>query len=405
MKILIAVDKYYPAVNGVITSVMTLRKALLQKGHEVKVLTLSESRHSYEEKDITYIGSFDISRIYPEARLSHPTSRKYITHLIDWHPDIVHTNTEFSSFHLAKEIARSVGCPLVHTYHTDYEDYTHYIYLRKKFGARIVKRYISYVASTSDAMIAPTPKTEATLRKYGIKLHIQVIPTGLDLDKYKVEVTEAELEALRAKYHIKAGVPTMLFVGRLGKEKNISEIIQLLAEHKNIDFQFVLVGDGPDRNELVKQVEKAGLSERTVFTGMVSQEDIQKYYRLGDLFLSASQSETQGLTYIEALCAGIPLLCRKDPCLEGVVVDGYNGWCFENAEEFNKYLADYLGNVKLQQSMKQNAQKYAYEHFGSEVFADNVLDLYQNTMADYKPHHLNFFQRLYYRSIEKLPLV
>ncbi len=405
MKILLAVDKYYPAVNGVITSVMTLRKALLQKGHEVKVLTLSESRHSYEEKGVTYIGSFDISKIYPDARLSHPTNRKYINNLIKWKPDIVHTNTEFSSFHLAKEVARSVGSPMVHTYHTDYEDYTHYIYLKKKFGSHVVKRYIRYIASSTDAMIAPTPKTEAILRKYGIKLHIQVIPTGLDLEKYKLDVNSSELDRIKAKHGIKSGIVTMLFVGRLGKEKNISEVIQRLSEHKDMDFQFVLVGDGPDRGELVKQVEKSGLAGRTIFTGMVNQSDIQKYYRLGDLFISASQSETQGLTYIEALCAGVPLLCRKDPCLEDVVVDGYNGWCFENAEEFSTHLLDYMNNEKLQSIMKQNAKEYAHSHFGSEAFADKVLELYQDAMTVYKPHNLNFFQKLYYRSIAKLPLV
>lgn len=405
MKILLAVDKYYPAVNGVVTSVMTLRKALQAKGHDVRVLTLSEDTTTREEDGITYIGSLDVGKIYPDARLRHPTHRAHIDKLVDWNPDIIHTNTEFSSFNLAKDIARITNTPMVHTYHTDYEDYVHYIYLSKKVGKRVVKAYIRYVASYMEAFIAPTFKTAKQLEGYGIHKLITVIPTGLDLDKYNQEITEDELDEIRKKHGIKKDLPSLIYIGRLGKEKNISEVIDYLSANKDKKFQFIIVGDGPAREDLEKQVEEKGIKDRTVFTGMVDQKDVQKYYHLGNLFISASQSETQGLTYIEALCACVPLLCRKDPCLNGVVVQGKNGWCFTNQEEFTKYLTEFLSDEENLKKMSEAARKHAFKHFGSDIFATNVLKLYACAIETHKPRKIGLIKSLWHCFMDRLAIV
>lgn len=405
MKILLAVDKYYPTVNGVVTSVMTLRKALQAKGHDVKVLTLSEDTQTREEDGVTYIGSFNVGKIYPDARLRHPTSRIHIDKLIDWNPDIIHTNTEFSSFQLAKDIARITNTAMVHTYHTDYEDYVHYIYLSKKIGKRLVKAYVRYVASYMEAMIAPTFKTAKQLEGYGIHKLITVIPTGLDLDKYNQEITEDELAAIRKKHNIDPDKPVLLFIGRLGKEKNISQVIDYLSQNKDKTFQFVIVGDGPAREELEKQVEEKGIQDRTIFAGMVDQQDIQKYYRLGSLFISASQSETQGLTYIEAMTAGVPLLCRDDPCLNGVVVQGRNGWTFTTQEDFNTHLSDFLKDKEKQKKMAESAKKHATRHFSSDMFASHVLKLYACAIENHKPRRVGMVKGIWHAIMDRVWIV
>ena len=405
MKILLAVDKYSPAVNGVITSVVTLKKALELQGHEVKVLTLSESASTWEEDNVTYIGSFDVGKIYPDARLRHPTLRRYIQSLANWRPGIIHTNTEFSTFHLAREIARLAMVPMVHTYHTDYEDYVHYVYLSKRIGKHFVKWYIRYVTSCMVALIAPTEKTKKQLISYGIKKLIKVIPTGLDLDKYNQVISEEELDNIRTKYGIKKDIPSLIFVGRLGKEKNIPQVIDYLAKNKDIPFQFIITGDGPAKDELVKIVKDKGLEERTIFTGMVPQSDIQKYYRLASLFISASQSETQGLTYIEALCAAVPILCRKDPCLNGVVEEGVNGWCFEDEEQFSTHLRSFLASASIRDKMSKDAKELAFKHFGSATFASSVLELYDYAIKNYVPRKDGLLKALYLRILSRMPLI
>ena len=134
MKILLCTDRYYPAISGVVTSVMTLRKYLEAAGHETRILTLSDTVSSHVCNDIVYIGSFDAEKIYPDVRIKHPVNKANLDSLIKWHPDIIHCHTEFSTFFLAKHIYRACRCPMVLTYHTDYEDYVHYVALSRKFG-------------------------------------------------------------------------------------------------------------------------------------------------------------------------------------------------------------------------------------------------------------------------------
>ena len=126
MKVLITTDWYKPVINGVVTSATNLEEGLRKAGHDVRILTLSSNLHSYREGNVIYIGSVGVGMIYPNARLRARLNDPLVQELIDWRPDIVHSQCEFSTFSFAKRIARESGCPLVHTYHTVYEDFTHY---------------------------------------------------------------------------------------------------------------------------------------------------------------------------------------------------------------------------------------------------------------------------------------
>ena len=405
MRVLLAVDKYYPAINGVITSVKNLKEALERKGHEVKVLTLSESVSTHIKDNVIYIGSVSVDRIYPDIRIKHPVMRKNIQELIEWRPDVIHTNTEFSTYKLAKDISRKTGAPMVHTYHTDYEDYVHYLALSKKVGKPIVKRYIKHVTSYMQEIIAPTEKTKQQLLGYGINTKITVVPTGLDLTKYNAQYTEEDINKLRLRHNLKCNIPTLIFVGRLGKENNPLEIINYLSDYREKEFQFLIVGDGPDRKTIEFQIATTGLSSKTIFTGMVSQDDIALYYRLGSLFVSASQSETQGLTYIEALSSGLPLLCKKDDCLDNVLIEGKTGWSFNNEKEFKEHLTYFLSNPEEARNMSRNAKEFAILSFSSDSFADNVLKIYENAIKINKPKKRGIINYIYHAFFDSLPLV
>ena len=405
MRVLLAVDKYYPAINGVITSVKNLKEALERKGHEVKVLTLSESVSTHIKDNVIYIGSVSVDRIYPDIRIKHPVMRKNIQELIEWRPDVIHTNTEFSTYKLSKDISIKTGAPMVHTYHTDYEDYVHYLALSKKVGKPIVKRYIKHVTSYMQEIIAPTEKTKQQLLGYGINTKITVVPTGLDLTKYNAQYTEEDINKLRLRHNLKCNIPTLIFVGRLGKEKNLLEIINYLSDYREKEFQFLIVGDGPDRKTIEFQIATTGLSSKTIFTGMVSQDDIALYYRLGSLFVSASQSETQGLTYIEALSSGLPLLCKKDDCLDNVLIEGKTGWSFNNEKEFKEHLTYFLSNPEEARNMSRNAKEFAILSFSSDSFADNVLKIYENAIKINKPKKRGIINYIYHAFFDSLPLV
>lgn len=168
MKILITTDWYEPVINGVVTSVVNLSNELKKRGHEVKILTLSRNHHTYIVGDVIYAASVGAGKIYPEARLKMPVIKAVIDKLIEWKPDVIHSQCEFSTFFMAKKIADETNAPIVHTYHTIYEDYTHYFSPNAAWGRKVVQKLTRMLSSRVDAMIAPSRKIEDVLEKYDV---------------------------------------------------------------------------------------------------------------------------------------------------------------------------------------------------------------------------------------------
>lgn len=337
MKILITTDVYTPTVNGVVTSIINLKKELTLRGHEVRVLTLSNREESYRKDDAYYIRSLDMGRVYPGARAAVFPDHAYIRELTEWKPDIVHSQSEFTSYYYARRIAKKAKAPLIHTYHTIYADYTHYFSPNKAIGQRAAAFLTRKLLKTADAVIAPTEKVEALLREYGVKKEIFVLPTGIDLQPFQEAAEEKAAFGQRI-----TDKPVLITVGRVAREKGLEEILELLSTRRGKRYHWLVVGDGPDRPHLEEKVKSLGMTGRVTFTGMIPLKEVANYYQLGDVFVSASKSETQGLTYVEALASGLPVVARKDACLKSVVLDGYNGWQYENAEEFFHALEELL---------------------------------------------------------------
>ena len=174
-------------INGVVTSVLNLTEQLESRGHEVKVLTLSRSCHSYKEGNVIYAGSVGMGKIYPQARVKIPVvAKEYMEELMEWHPDLIHSQCEFSTFFMAKKIAEECKTLWCIPYHTVYEDYTHYFPLQE-MGRNMVQFLTRQISEKVDSMIAPSTKIETLLKDYGIHCPVSVIPSGIDLSKYDAQ--------------------------------------------------------------------------------------------------------------------------------------------------------------------------------------------------------------------------
>ena len=385
MKILITTDWYTPAVNGVVTSVKNLQRELERRGHEVRILTLSQSLHSWSRDGVTAIGSVNAGRIYPGARLRTAMAGRWVRELMDWRPDVIHSQCEFSTFFLARRIAEELDVPLVHTYHTVYEDYTHYFSPSVRWGRCAVAAFSRWVAAQVDGMIAPTGKVRGLLQGYGVRCPVFVVPTGIDLRRFQQEGDPMRRAVLRASLGIPAENTVLVCVGRLAEEKNIQELLKLRASLGSRPVTLLLVGDGPDRPRLEQVAHDLRLeAPAVIFAGMVPPEEVPEWYRLGDLFVSASSSETQGLTYIEALAAGVPALCRADLCLEGVILEGENGWQYHSTAEFRQRLEEFLASPETHEALKRRAAESA-EQFSAQRFAQRVERIYQMQLARRMP--------------------
>ncbi len=378
MKILITTDLYTTTTNGVVTSVRNLYEELKEKGHDVRILTLSEGHESYKVDHVYYIKSASIGFVYPDVRMPLSYRSGLIQELIDWKPDVVHSQCEFFSFQFAQRIAKITGAPIVHTYHTLYEQYVNYVLPGKYLGKQVVRKLSKYRLKNVAKVIAPTGKVEDALREYGVTAEIEVVPSGISLEQHQYRLNEEERMAKRRELGIPAEHKVLLNLGRLGTEKNLSELLFFFAETLQLDknLTFLIVGDGPEKEHLEHQARVLGISNNVIFTGMVAPDEVQKYYQLADVFVNASTSETQGLTYIEAAANGLPLLCRKDPCLDAVIKEGINGYEYTSLEEFEEYLNDILMNEEWRKAASEQSEKIA-EAFGKEHFVESVETIYE----------------------------
>ena len=382
MKILITTDLYTTATNGVVTSVNNLMDELEKKGHEVRVLTVSERLRSHKDGNIYFIKSVPLDVVYPDVRMPVSYRHRYLRELVEWHPDVIHSQCEYFSYQFAKYISRKTHAPIVHTYHTLYEQYVTYIFPSQRIGAFFVGKLSKLRLRNAEAIVAPTHKVEDVLKNYGIHNPIYVVPSGIALEQHKERITDEERTARRRELGIPDDCTVLLNLGRLGTEKNLPELVELfhMALSHNRKIMLMFVGDGPARKDLEELTERLEIREHVIFTGMVDPTEVHKYYQLGDVFVSASTSETQGLTYVEAAANGLPLLCRQDPCLDGVLVPGSNGFAYEAEEEFCEIIDTILQNPDWCHTAGLKSEKIAAT-FDKSHFAEKIEDVYEAVVS------------------------
>lgn len=391
MRIGLFTDSYPPFINGVSTSVEMLKKALEQKGHTVYVVTVGQNalHYEYDEKEHVLkipgmpIGIYDyrISRIYP---------LKVINQMKSWNLDIIHSHTEFGIGIFARLFAKQESIPLVHTYHTMYEDYTHYI--TKGYFDKSSKKIVEYLTmfycdKTARELIVPTEKTYRLFKeKYHYDKPINVIPTGMDLEKFHQENLDLKkLTAIRKQLKIKATDFIILFVGRIAEEKNIPFLIRVMKNlgKKAQNAKLYVVGDGPDKEKYETLVQEENLTDKVFFVGKIPFNEMAYYYNIADLFVTASTTETQGLTVIEAMASSVPVLAIDDEAFRMVVVDDLNGKLFKNEKELEQDIIEFYKDRKKLETMGIQARNQA-EHYSLAHFAESALEVYQRTIKEYK---------------------
>lgn len=373
-------DTYYPEANGVATSVFQLKKELERRGHTVYIFTVSNPRMKEKEENVYRIKSIPFV-LLKDRRVGCPLVRMWVRRIRKLELDVIHTQTEFIIGHIGRKAAKECQIPLLHTYHTIYEDYTHYLKVPGNSNLKCVARIMSrYICEKANEVIVPTEKVRNLLEQYGVRKPICVQPTGIDLSKFDTYEPD-KVRQLKEQYGLERASCILFSVGRLAKEKNPIEILRYLTPvlAKDSGVKFLFVGDGPERKELENYVKEKNLTEQVRFTGEVSWKEIQNYYALGDVFVSASTSETQGLTYIEALAAGKPLLVRQDQCLADILEDGVNGYAFHDERSFLEGLQKLKSKGRFLK-MKEDA-KESVKHISSHAFGERLESVYESMLA------------------------
>lgn len=392
MRIGLFSDTYTPEINGVVSSIVTLQRGLEAAGHDVFIVTTHPSLLSMSyDHHVLRLPGIELKKMYGYV-LSSPIHIKAYQEIKEMKLDLIHAHTEFGIGIFARIVSRLLSLPLVITYHTTYEDYTHYVNVFnskafEKLARKTVSKLSQIYIDTSDAIISPSTKTQRMLMSYGVKKDIDVIPTGLDLSRFDPQRSSPhQIAQLKNSLHIPLNEPIILYVGRIAKEKSIDLVIEGFSQldFKSLSAHLVIVGGGPELESLQRLAQSKACHSRIHFTGKKNAEDVPLFYHSADLFVSASLTETQGMTFVEAFASHTPVLARHDDVLNDLIIEGHTGYFFANPVEFTDKIKQYL----ILSSEKQEAMKQAaYEHslpYNRATFIEKVMAVYQRAFEDVK---------------------
>jgi len=389
MRIGMFIDTYEPQINGVVTSTKLLKERLEAAGHTVKIITVTQPDYKQDDPGIIRLPSIPFPPL-PEHRMGTPYSGRAMEKIEQMELDLIHTQTEFSTGIFGRIAAYRLDLPVVHTYHTMHEDYVHYILpdsletTVKPPARKLARKLSKFYCQGCARVIAPTEKAKDALQSYGVTTPIKVIPTGIKLSPFRKEnYTREELQELRAELDLKAEEPVVLYVGRLAQEKSLEVAIKQFAQlvEKIPTAKFLIVGGGPEKERLEQLGVNLNISSSLIFAGEQPWEEIGKFYQLGDVFVSASTTETQGLTFVEAMAAKVPVVAKYDDNLEDLLTEGETGRVFYDNEELPTILYDLLTDEQQREKLAEQAYGTAQE-MSAETFGNKVEQLYLEIMAE-----------------------
>lgn len=387
MKIGIFTDAYEPHISGVTTSIKMLKTALEKMHHEVYIVTanLDNNKFIYDKKNkIIYLPGIKTG-IY-ETKLTGIYSKKAMKIIKEWNLDVIHSQTEFGVGYFSRIVAKKLNLPIVHTYHTLYEDYVHYVThghfdnFAKKLAVKITKYYCE---KRCDELIVPTDKIkDLFINKYNIIKQVNVIPTGIDIDKFKITPSmKKNIQTIKNKYKIKDTDFIIGSVGRIAPEKSFDKLLYNIKDmiKVNTNIKVLLVGGGPDLDNLKELTKKLKLENYVIFTDKIDYDLVPTYFNIFNVVVSFSKTETQGLTIIEGLAASKPTLCIEDDSFKAMIEPNYNGFLFKDNTEFKDYIFKLMNDQKLYKDMSTNARNSTYK-YSKEVFASDILKVYHKAI-------------------------
>lgn len=404
MRVGIFTESYPPLVNGVSTSILMLEHALTKLGHEVFIITVSDNKKDYVLENnghILRLPSVNLANCY-DYKMTSVYPIKAVNMIKKMNLDVIHSNVEFTVGIFARVVSEQLSIPLVHTYHTNWEDYTHYITKNKKILDDICKKLLKYLVvffedKTVTELIVPSNKIYNLFKdKYKFTKNIHIIQTGIETSKfYKENFNQKDINNLKKKLGIKKKDFVVMTVSRLAKEKSVDRIInnhkELVKKYSNM--KLLIVGDGPDIDKLKDEAKSLGVSDSVIFTGKVPLSDIPIYYQLGNVFVTASKSETQGLTVVEAISSSLPIVAVKDDSFVNSVIEDFNGFVFTDDEKYINSISKLYEDKDLYNRLS-NQSRLLSEDFSSEYFALKVLKVYETAIENYKKDNKKIINKI-----------
>ena len=384
LRALMISDVYFPRVNGVSTSIATFRSELATLGLEVPLAAPAYGLGEADEPDLLRLRARRVP-FDPEDRLIATAAvRALWPRLAERRLDLVHVQTPFVAHREGVRLARAFGVPVVATYHTHFEQYfEHYLPWLPKRPLRALARAIARrQAAAVDRWIVPSTAMRETLERYGVRCRIEVLPTGVRLEEF----AHGDGRRFRARHGIAPERPLLLHVGRLGHEKNVLFLLEVLAAlwRRLPDALLLFAGEGPARRDLEERARELHLSRNVQFLGYLDRAgDLADCYRAGDLFLFASKTETQGLVLLEAMASSLPVVALAEMGTRDLLATGRGARVVEEKPaHFVAAILDLLGDRRERQRLAGEARTVASDWTAREM-GKRLAELYGDLAASH----------------------
>lgn len=389
MRIGFFTDSYRPNMNGVVVSIETFAAEISRLGSSVVVFAprteisgfltqrILQSTSSLPPgiESISWVPSFPLITERSHG-LALPIARRVRQLAEELGVDVVHTHTPFAIGYVGVQTARALGLPLVHTYHTLYAEYSHYLKAGAPLARRITPAFSRWFCNLHDRVLAPSHDIHDILAGYGVRRPIEVLMTGVPIPP---DSSPAEQRHARARLGLSRSASVLLFAGRIAREKNLDLLLSALAIlcRRRPEAELVIAGDGPDRDRLESIARDRGVAGHVHFIGWVPHAEMHSCYRAADVFVSASVTETQGLALLEAMAAGAPVVAVRGPGVVDLIENEADGLLVAPAAEpladaVERVLADPELGRRLGAAARQRA-----EHLDAGRQARLLIDCYE----------------------------
>lgn len=387
MRVLIASDTYYPHVNGASYFTQRLAHALVERGHEVAVVapgpSLSPTKDMHGRVHFYGVRSFPIF-IVPKFRFVMPVisgiSARARSAMREFKPDIVHIQMHFPISRMVLREAECLGIPVVATNHFMPDNLTHYLHLPGPITRAIhllAWQDAARVFRRAKGLSAPT-KTAADIMQPNLNQPMLAISNGIDLKRFN---PANDPIPAKQQYNL-PNKPTLLFVGRLDKEKQVDVVLRAIALCKDVDFQFVVAGHGAEQNKLKRLAQDLGIGDRVTFVGFVPDELLPSLYAASDCFVNAGIAELQCIVAMEAMATGLPIVGAHAVALPELIHHAQNGYLFEpgNHEELSGYLRTIMSDKELRTSFGAKSLEIIAPH-EIDTTLEAFEELYRQALA------------------------
>ena len=389
MNVAIFTNAYKPIISGVVNCIDLMRQHLIKKGHKVFLFAPEFSGYKDKDENVYRYPSINLTNKvkFPLPITIFPIAEKIMT---TEKIDVIHCHHPFVLGEEGARWAERLKIPLFFTFHTQYEQYAHYIPLPENLVKSAAKYVVSSYTKKCSVIITPGTAIVEQLREYGITKNVVHMNNSISLDAFR----NLDREKIRKKYNIAENEKLLVYIGRMAQEKNIPFMIDCFEKIKTeIPSRLMIIGEGPELESFVLYVKNKGLEKDIIFPGRVEYNEIPEYYAVAQAFIMTSTTEVKPLALLEAMASGLPIIAVNACGVSDTVIDGFNGLLTgENKEEFVNAVVKVISDETLLQKMSENSINVSKEYCADNL-TERLISLYNDAILNKKRKKRLFLDR------------